>query len=122
MNITIKSTGHELTDDVRSLVEEKFSSIEKIVAKSNAPAQLSCEIERSIAVERAGSKYRAEGNLNVDGQVFRAEATGDTLEDAVDNVRDQLTRTLQNARGRRRELLKRGGAALKRMLRFDRTS
>lgn len=122
MNITIKSTGPDLTDEVKTLVEEKFSSLEKIISKSNVPAQLSCEIEQSIAVERAGSKYRAEGNLKVDGETFRAEATGETLEDAVDNVRDQLTRTLQGARGKRRELLKRGGAALKRMLRIDRSS
>ncbi len=122
MNITIKSTGHELNDDVKNLVAEKFSSMEKIISKSNIPAQLFFEIEQSIAVERAGSKYRAEGNLIIDGQTLRAEASGETLEDAVDNVRDQLTRKLQGTRGKRRELIKRGGAALKRMLRWDRSS
>lgn len=118
MNIAIKSTGHELTSDVRTLLEEKFAAIERLTSASVAPAQLSCEIEQSIAVERAGAKYRAEGNLSVDGKVLRAEAEGVTLEEAVDQVRDDLVRQLNDGRGRRRELVRRGGAAIKRMLRL----
>lgn len=120
MNITVKSTHQDLTLSMRELVEEKLSTLEKMVGGSNAPATLSCEIEQSMSVERAGSKYRAEGNLSVDGKLFRAEATSGTLEGAVDRVRDDLMRELRQSRGKERGFLKRGGAALKRMLRFGR--
>lgn len=119
MNITIKATHHDLTLAMRELIEEKFSALDKLVMHAGSPATLSCEIEESIAVERAGAKYRAEGNLSVDGKLFRAQANGSTLEDAVDQVRDELSRELQNASGKKHGLLKRGGAALKRMLRFE---
>lgn len=119
MNITVKSTHQDLTLSMRELVEEKLSALEKMVGP-DAPATLECEIEQSMAVERAGSKYRAEGNLSVDGKLFRAEAASSTLEGAVDRVRDDLMRELRHARGKERGFLKRGGAAIKRMLRFGR--
>lgn len=118
MNISIKASTDSLTAATREFIEEKFSALDKLTGGSAMPASLSCEIEESMAVERAGAKYRAEGNLSVDGKLYRAEATSGTLEGAVDRVRDDLLRELRSARGKERGLLKRGGAALKRMLRF----
>ncbi|MFZ2500509.1 MAG: HPF/RaiA family ribosome-associated protein [Minisyncoccia bacterium] len=114
MNITIKTTNHELSLSMRDLIEEKFSALDKFVVGGT----LACEIEQSIAVERAGAKYRAEGNLSVNGKLFRAEAMGTTLEEAIDRVRDELVREVQHVRGKKQGLVKRGGAALKQMLRF----
>ena len=119
MKITIKAPHHDLTDAMQDLIEEKFSALDKLVVHATSPVTLECEVEESIAVERAGAKYRAEGNLMVDGKLFRAEATNETLEGAVDRVRDDLARELQNAQGKKHGLLKRGGAAIKRMLRFE---
>lgn len=117
MNITTKST-QELSLAMHDLIEDKFSALDKLVVHATTPATLACEIEESIAIERAGAKYRVEGNLTVDGKLFRAEANGSTLEDAVDRVRDELARSLESVQGKKRSLLKRGGAALKEMLRF----
>ncbi len=118
MNITIKAPNHELSLSMRELIEQKFSALDKLMAHAADNATLSCEIEESIAVERAGAKYRAEGNLSVNGKLFRATATGETLEGAVDRVRDDLARELQSAQGKHKSLVRRGGAAIKRMLRF----
>ncbi len=120
MNISVKATRRELNDAMRELVEKKLSALEKYTAHCKTPAILSCEIEESIAAVRAGGRYRAEGNLSVDGELYRAEALHETLEGAVDRVRDDLARELSRARRKERGLLKRGGAALKRMLRFGR--
>lgn len=118
MNITIKTTQYQLTNTMRELIEDKFSALDKLVAHRDSPAMLACEIEESIAVERAGARYRAEGNLSVDGKFFRAEAKSNTLEGAIDDVRDDLIRELQNSHGKKQGLIRRGGATLKRMLRF----
>lgn len=122
MNITIKSSQQDITGGTRALVEEKFSVIERLTSGAATPALLECEIEQSLAVERAGAKYRAEGNLSVDGKLFRAEGEGLTLEEAVDVVRDELAREFKNAKGKQRGFVKRGGAALKRMLRLGAVS
>jgi len=116
MNIIIKATGYELAGQARERIETKLRALEK-----HAPnASLMCEVEESIAAVRAGARYRAEGNLSVDGKLLRAEAMGDTLEGAVDQMRDELVRELRKSRGRERGLAKRGGTALKRLLRFGR--
>lgn len=119
MNITIKSAGAELTDASRAFVEEKFRALEKFT-NEGGPALLECEIEESMSAVRAGAKYRAEGNLTINGKLFRAEALGETLEAAVDKVRDELSREARRSKGKAQHLLKRGGAALKNMLRFGR--
>lgn len=115
MNIIIKGTHTDVSGGVRTLVESKFANLAKMVGAEGT--QLTCELEESIAVERAGAKYRAEGNLSVNGKLFRAEATGVTLEAAVDRVRDELTREVHHSHGKARHILKRGGAAMKSMLR-----
>jgi hypothetical protein len=57
---------------MRGIVEEKFSSLEKLVSGSVSPASLSCEIERSDSRSSGRvRKHRAEGNLNVDGELYR---------------------------------------------------
>jgi ribosomal subunit interface protein len=116
MNIIIKTTNHEVPLAMRELVEGKFNMLEKFAQG----ATLTCEIDESIAVERAGAKYHAEGNLLVNGKLYRAQAEHLTLEGAVDRVRDDLVRELRNASGKKQGLMRRGGAALKRMLRFGR--
>ena len=120
MNITVKTKNHQLTEAMHELIEGKFSGLTKFEKGSESPAALACEIEQSIAAVRAGAKYRAEGNLSLNGRLFRAEAMSETLEGAIDTVRDDLMRKLRHTRGKERGLLKRGGAALKRWLRFGR--
>ena len=120
MNITIKATGHDLTNENRALIEEKLSSVDKFLGSEVGEPMLSVEIEESLEVVRSGAKYRAEGNLSVNGKLFRAEATGETLEGAVDRVRDELSREIKRSHGKSRNMLKRGGAKIKNMLRFGR--
>lgn len=120
MNISIKSLHSELAADAKDLVETKLRALEKHIDESAATALLECEIEESIAAVRAGGRYRAEGNLAVGGSVYRAEALSDTLEGAVDKVRDELARELRKARGKNRSFLKRGGQRVKDWFRFGR--
>ncbi|MDO8407874.1 MAG: HPF/RaiA family ribosome-associated protein [bacterium] len=120
MNIIIKTTGLELASEARERIETKFRALEKHLGEHRDTALLDCEVEESIAAVRAGARYRAEGNLAVGGKLLRAEAMNDTLEGAVDQVRDELMRELRKSRGRERGLAKRGGAVLKRLLRTTR--
>ena len=114
MNITINARHSELSAGSRTFIEEKLSGLQKFAGDSERPL-LAVEIEESLELVRAGAKCRAEGNLTINGKTFRAEAKGETLEEAVDELRDQLAAELRHSRGKTRGLLKRGGARLKRM-------
>lgn len=122
MNVIIKATNHELTEPTRDLIENKFGVFDRWFRRQGDEVVLQCEVEQSVAVERAGARYRAEGNLNVNGEQYRAEAMSGTLEGAVDAVRDELIRELSKERGKKQSLLKRGRTAIKNMLRRERRS
>ncbi len=119
MNITLKGTHHELTEATRQMVEEKLGALRKFTA-NDPTALLGCEIEESIRAVRAGAKYRAEGNLRAHGKFYRAEALGETLEAALDRVRDDLVREVRRVKGREHGLMRRSGAAIKNFFRFGR--
>jgi ribosome-associated translation inhibitor RaiA len=118
MNISIKALHQELSANARDLAESKFAALERYVGEKGDAALLECEIEESVAAVRAGARYRVEGNLSVNGKMYRAEAMGDTLEGAVDQVRDDLAGELRRAHGKERGLLRRGGRMVKGWLRF----
>ncbi|MFZ1075269.1 MAG: HPF/RaiA family ribosome-associated protein [Minisyncoccia bacterium] len=120
MNITIKATDKPLSTEAQLFIEKKFSALEKLVGSSTDSALLACEIDEPVELARDGLKFRVEGNLTVDGKLYRAESRSVTLEGAVDGVRDDLMRDLRTSRGKQRGLVRRGGAALKQMLRFGR--
>jgi hypothetical protein len=58
----------------------------------------------------------------VNDTVYYAEAVKPTPESAADRVRRGLESEIRHSRGRARKLIRRGGAALKNLLRFGRDS
>lgn len=102
-------------DGLKDLVGNKLETLEKFVRE----VPTLCEVEfEKVTTQQSGDVYRVEVNLEVNGQLFRAEATRDSYEKAVDEVRDELDKELRRASDKKDTLLKRGGRKLKEMLRF----
>lgn len=119
MQITFKATRYELTPEARQFAEKKFAKLERY-ENDGSPALLEIEFEEMAETEKDGANYRAEANLTVNGELFRAEARADTLENAVDKVRRDVEKELRRARRKDKNLVKRGGSILKRMMRSGR--
>src|SRR3989338_375426 len=86
----IKGSHADLSDIERELVEERLVVLESL---QNGEEAYSCEVE----VERSahhlnGDVVRVEVVLALRGYVFRAVATRDTLANALDEVREEITR------------------------------
>jgi ribosome-associated translation inhibitor RaiA len=75
---------------------------------------------QKVTEQQSGRIYRAEINLLVGGRLFRAEATEEQMEHAIDVMRDEVKRELRKARDKQQSLMKRGGKLIKDMLRFGR--
>lgn len=118
-NIAVKVTNIELTSGLSSLIDQKFMTLEKLIPANETDVRCRVEIER-LTEHQSGRIYRVEADLYVGGKPFRAEATEEQLEKAIDEVRDELKRELEKAQGKRKSLLRRGGQAIKDMLRFGR--
>ncbi len=118
MNITIKATKYTLTPETEALIEEKLAAPLRLLGEKGDGALLEIEVEQAPPEGRSATPCRLVARLTVDGKVFHAEAVKPTPESAADRVRSELEAEIRRSRGRARRLIKRGGAALKRMLRF----
>jgi ribosomal subunit interface protein len=118
--INIKATNMELSDELRSLLEQKIQALEKFIPNDESDVVCQAELER-MTDKQSGRIQRAEVNLRVAGKLYRAEATEEQMEKAIDSVRDEIKRELRKARGKEQSLMKRGGQAIKRMVRFGRS-
>ena len=118
MNITIKAAKYAFTPEEETLIEKKLAAPLRLFGEASDTALLEVEIEHAPPEGRSSEPCRLVANLTVGGTVFHAEAVKPTPESAADRVRNHLEAEIRHSRGRTRKLFKRGGAALKRMLRF----
>src|SRR3989344_4427239 len=89
----IKGSHADLSDIERELVEERLVVLESL---QNGEEAYSCEVE----VERSAH--------HLNGDVVRAVATRDTLANALDEVREEITRMVREHRDKKHTLFKRG--------------
>jgi len=89
MNIRIKATKIELTENIKDYVQEKMDMLEKYLGNIQI---LNCDVEVGMSVggQQKGQIYRAEVNLSVPGKLLRVEKTEKDLFKAIDKVKDHL--------------------------------
>ena len=114
-NIKYKATNTDLDITLQSLLEQKLESLEKFF---NDKQEVRCDIEfEKETSHQSGKHFRVEANLFVDGTLYRAEATELSFEEAIDEVRAELDKRLRRAQKKKDTLVKRGGRAIKKMMR-----
>lgn len=117
-NITFKYTNCDTSSSLESIVSQKLSSLEKYVG---AETDVRCEVEiQKSTAHKSGPNCRVEVNIWVAGALYRAEASKETFEAAVDAVRDDLNLEMRKANEKQDSLLRRGGRKIKEMMRFGR--
>lgn len=114
--IQYKATNVHLEDSWKTLVEQKFKTLEKYLGKATDSR---CHVEfEKIVSHKTGYIHRVEANVYANGRMHRAEATEHSFEVAIDTVREELDRELAKENEKRETLVKTGGRKLKNMLRF----
>ncbi|HRY31139.1 MAG TPA: ribosome-associated translation inhibitor RaiA [Candidatus Paceibacterota bacterium] len=116
----IKATNFELTPEVRSHVENKIHSIAKYFnIKEDTEILAHVEIDK-VAGEhhKHGNIFRAEINLTYEGKTYRAEETREDIFVAIEEAGREISYEIKKGKKRHIGLVRRGGAALKRLLRF----
>lgn len=114
--IQFKATNTETDEALQTLLEQKFNSLDKFVGDET---DVKCEVEfEKVAPSQSGHVHRVEANLWLHGKMYRAEATEESFEMAIDEVRNELDKELRRANDKRDSLIKRGGRKIKEMLRF----
>ncbi len=96
MKIIIKATNIELSPSINQYIEEKIGSLDRFLKKFD-PGLVEARIEvgRAARDQRHGEIFKAEVNLSLGSQFIRVEETAESLQAAIDLVKDELQREIR---------------------------
>lgn len=117
MDITFKYNNLSEGQSLSGVVEQKLRSLEKYLKRAESVI-VEAEFQK-VAPQQNGQVHRFEVNMQVDGALFRADATEESFEKAIDEVRAELDKELRRSGKKKDGLVRRGGRAIKAMLRRD---
>jgi len=94
MKIKIKGTKIELTSAIKDYVQSKMDMLERDLGKIKP---INCDVEVGMTSTRhqKGDIFRAEVNLQLNGEVLRVEKTENDLYKAIDKVKDHLVMVIK---------------------------
>lgn len=114
MNINFKYNDLPEATSLAPIVEQKFGQLDKFLSHARS---VSCEAEfEKVAPQQNGQVHRFEANLMIDGTLYRAEATEESFEKAIDEVRNELDKEIRRTQKKRGDLARRAGRALKELI------
>ncbi len=120
MKINTKLTGIVSTPAISEYLEKRISSLGKFVGDDQSVI-VDVEIGKTSNHHKHGDIFMAEINLHGKGRNLRAVAEKDDLYAAIDVAKDEMVRELTANKEKRISFVRRGGAALKNLLRFGRS-
>lgn len=111
MKINYKYNNLPEAQNLTDLVDSKMSVFDRYI---NDGAAVTCDVEfEKVAPQQNGKVFRMEINLMLEGVLFRAEATEESFEKAIDEVRDELDKELRRAKDKQVTLDKQAGREAK---------
>ncbi len=120
MKIITKGTNIKLSPSINQYIEEKIGGLEKFLKKFNPELiEARVEIGKITRGQRQGDIFRAEINLSINGQLFRAEKTEESLMAAIDLVKDELAREIRKYKDKQATVFVRGARSWKKFWRLS---
>ena len=117
METRIKTTDYQLVPEAEAYLQDRLAMIEKLLDSSDTATRIDVELGRSTG-HKSGDVYFAEINLLVDGNSMRATVHAENINAAIDEAKDEILIQLRKHKQFHRRVLRKGGAALKRFVRF----
>ncbi len=126
MEIIIRSKNVDVTEHIKSYVNEKLLSVfrflpqvaenekkdEKFIGEGADRAILEVELEKITGGEK-GRIFRTEAQIKIAGKVIKAEHISETLKSSIDEVRYELQRQVKEYKEKRETVRRKGGKEAK---------
>jgi putative sigma-54 modulation protein len=117
MTTNVKTTNFELTDSISDYLSKRIVSLDKFISKDEADSVIAdIEIGKTRNGQNTGDIYRAEINLQFKGDVLRAESEKSDIYEAIDDMKNDITRQLRKHKSKRRTSIRNGAKRFKKML------
>jgi ribosomal subunit interface protein len=117
MKINTKFTGIEMTQAISDYLAKRLGALEKFI-NGDETVMVDVELGKTTNHHKSGDIFRAEINLHGKGRSFRAVSSKPDLYAAIDEAKDEMARELSANKDKQISLVRRGGAAIKNLLRF----
>lgn len=101
MKILIRTKNLELTEKLKSFIEEKIGSLKKFInvfkkqEDKNTLAEVFFEIEKESKHHNKGEVFRSEAMILLPGKKIMAESAGDDLLLTVVEIKDKLQQEIK---------------------------
>lgn len=118
MDIRIKTTNYQMQSETSQYLDKKIADIEKFVDESEGAARCEVEVGRAAGHPERGNIWMAEVHLIYKGREYRSVATAESVNAAIDEAKDDIMRQLRRDKRFHIRIARRGGALLKRIIRF----
>ncbi len=114
MNINIKATNIELTNNISDYVNKRLSVIEKFI--KDEEVLVYAEVGKTTNHHKNGDVFRAEFNVDISGTKFYAFSEKEDLYEAIDEAKSEIVRKITDNKEKKQTLFKRGALSVKKML------
>jgi ribosomal subunit interface protein len=117
MSKSLKTTNIILTPDINSYLNKKLDSLRKFINLNDDAVKCDVEIGKTTRHHQRGDIFRAEINIFVGKESFRAESESESIYGAIDLVKDEILHALRSKKERQKNIIRRTGERVKKFLR-----
>ncbi len=118
MKINIRTAGVQLGAEIEAYIHKKLSHLERFGHMLGPDAALHLILSKTTDHHRAAEDaFSAEIQLHAMGRVISATAYGQSVEAAIDGLKDELSKIISGAADKERTLARRGASIVKNFLR-----
>lgn len=120
MDIRIKATDYELTQEARTYLDERIASLEKFLRDDAGTARCEIELGRDGGGQRHGANmWFAEIRIMQPGSTpVYARNNASTVNAAIDDVKEEIERQLRSEKKLHTRIMRKTGAAIKDWMRW----
>ena len=116
-HINIKAKNFTVLPAIQELLEKKLATLERVLPKGEVDIICDVELEKITDHHQAGKIYRTEINISFAGKLVRAEATEESMENAIDHAKGEMKRELDKVQSRSESMFRRGARKAKDLFR-----
>lgn len=120
MNTRIKSTDYQITPEVSDYLNARLLTLEKLLGTDAELARCEVELGRDAGNQRHGEHiWFAEIMIKApNGMRARATNRAASINAAIDDVKEEVERQLRREKQTHIRIIRKSGAAIKRLLKF----
>jgi ribosomal subunit interface protein len=118
MDVRVKGTNYVISPEVERYLDERLNALTKLLGEHANVARCEVELARDAGRPRHGANvWVAEIHLVYPGGSVYARNNSESINGAIDDVKDEVERQLHREKKLHIRILRKGGAMLKRLIR-----